>query len=106
MGDLRLRARRHHRPAGTQHLHHRANRLDREPCPARVRTAEGREAIAVISMRDAWGRGRYSPLMEAFKAKGISRRRRGDISRHQRCDAASAPAAGSQGRRRPDGALS
>jgi len=28
--------------------------------------------IAVISMRDAWGRARYLPLMEAFKAKGIT----------------------------------
>jgi branched-chain amino acid transport system substrate-binding protein len=27
--------------------------------------------IAVISMRDAWGRARYTPLMDAFKAKGI-----------------------------------
>ena len=27
--------------------------------------------IAVISMRDAWGRARYAPLMDAFKAKGI-----------------------------------
>ena len=28
--------------------------------------------IAVISMRDAWGRARYAPLMAAFKANGIT----------------------------------
>ncbi|SJZ30571.1 branched-chain amino acid transport system substrate-binding protein [Enhydrobacter aerosaccus] len=28
--------------------------------------------IAVISMRDAWGRARYTPLMEAFKKRGIT----------------------------------
>jgi len=30
-----------------------------------------RFTIAVISMRDAWGRSRYTPLMEAFQNKGI-----------------------------------
>ena len=33
---------------------------------------QGAKRIAVISMRDAWGRSRYTPLMEAFKAKGIT----------------------------------
>jgi branched-chain amino acid transport system substrate-binding protein len=28
--------------------------------------------IAVISMRDSWGRARYAPLIEAFKAKGVT----------------------------------
>ncbi|CAN5897865.1 ABC transporter substrate-binding protein [soil metagenome] len=32
---------------------------------------QGAKRIAVISMRDAWGRARYTPLMEAFQAKGI-----------------------------------
>ena len=27
---------------------------------------QGAKRIAVISMRDAWGRSRYTPLMEAF----------------------------------------
>jgi branched-chain amino acid transport system substrate-binding protein len=31
----------------------------------------GAKKIAVVSMRDSWGRARYEPLMEAFKAKGI-----------------------------------
>jgi len=33
---------------------------------------QGAKRIAVISMRDAWGRSRYTPMMEAFKAKGIT----------------------------------
>jgi branched-chain amino acid transport system substrate-binding protein len=33
---------------------------------------QGAKRIAVISMRDAWGRARYTPLMEALKAKGIT----------------------------------
>ena len=32
---------------------------------------EGAKNIAVVSMRDSWGRARYTPLMEAFKAKNI-----------------------------------
>jgi branched-chain amino acid transport system substrate-binding protein len=32
---------------------------------------QGAKRIAVISMRDAWGRSRYMPLMEAFQKKGI-----------------------------------
>jgi branched-chain amino acid transport system substrate-binding protein len=32
---------------------------------------QGAKRIAVVSMRDAWGRARYTPLMEAFKAKGV-----------------------------------
>jgi branched-chain amino acid transport system substrate-binding protein len=32
---------------------------------------QGAKRIAVVSMRDAWGRARYTPLMEAFKAKGL-----------------------------------
>ncbi len=32
----------------------------------------GAKKIAVVSMRDAWGRARYNPLMEEFKAKGIT----------------------------------
>ncbi len=32
---------------------------------------QGAKRIAVISMRDAWGRARYTPLMEAFQKKGI-----------------------------------
>ncbi|MGZ3338412.1 MAG: ABC transporter substrate-binding protein [Reyranella sp.] len=32
---------------------------------------QGAKRIAVISMRDAWGRARYTPLMEAFEKKGI-----------------------------------
>lgn len=32
---------------------------------------QGAKRIAVISMRDAWGRSRYTPLMEAFQKKGI-----------------------------------
>jgi branched-chain amino acid transport system substrate-binding protein len=32
---------------------------------------QGAKRIAVISMRDAWGRARYNPLIEAFKATGI-----------------------------------
>jgi branched-chain amino acid transport system substrate-binding protein len=33
---------------------------------------KGAKRIAVISQRDAWGRGRYQPLMEAFKKKGVT----------------------------------
>ena len=33
---------------------------------------KGAKRIAVISMRDAWGRARYNPLMEAFKRKGVT----------------------------------
>ncbi len=33
---------------------------------------EGAKRIAVISMRDSWGRARYAPLIEAFKAKGVT----------------------------------
>ena len=32
---------------------------------------QGAKRIAVLSMRDGWGRGRYTPLMAYFKAKGI-----------------------------------
>jgi len=32
---------------------------------------QGAKNIAIISMRDSWGRARYTPLMEAFKAKDI-----------------------------------
>ena len=33
---------------------------------------QGAKRIAIVSMRDAWGRSRYTPLMEAFKKKGIT----------------------------------
>lgn len=33
---------------------------------------QGASRIAVISQRDAWGRSRYTPLMEHFKRKGIT----------------------------------
>jgi branched-chain amino acid transport system substrate-binding protein len=33
---------------------------------------QGAKRIAIISMRDAWGRARYNPLLDAFKAKGIT----------------------------------
>jgi len=33
---------------------------------------QGAKRIAMISMRDAWGRARYAPLMQIFKAKGIT----------------------------------
>lgn len=33
---------------------------------------QGGKKIAVVSMRDAWGRSRYTPLMEEFKKKGIT----------------------------------
>ena len=33
---------------------------------------QGAKRVAVISMRDAWGRARYNPLMEAFKRKGVT----------------------------------
>ena len=32
---------------------------------------EGAKKIAVVSMRDSWGRARYNPLMETLKAKGV-----------------------------------
>ncbi len=32
----------------------------------------GAKRVAVISMRDAWGRARYNPLMETFKRKGVT----------------------------------
>lgn len=40
---------------------------------AQVRYAleQGAKKVAVLSMRDAWGRARYAPLMEELKAKGI-----------------------------------
>lgn len=34
--------------------------------------AQGSKRIAVLSMKDSWGRARYTPLMEAFKKKGIT----------------------------------
>lgn len=33
--------------------------------------AQGAKRIGVVSMRDAWGRARYTPLMDAFQKKGI-----------------------------------
>ncbi len=33
--------------------------------------AEGAKKIAVVSMRDSWGRARYTPLMETLKAKDV-----------------------------------
>ena len=33
---------------------------------------QGAKRIAMISMRDAWGRARYAPLMQIIKAKGIA----------------------------------
>ena len=33
---------------------------------------QGAKKVAVISMRDAWGRARYNPLMETFKRKGVT----------------------------------
>ena len=33
---------------------------------------QGAKRVAVISMRDAWGRARYNPLMETFKRKGVT----------------------------------
>lgn len=32
---------------------------------------QGAKKIAVVSMRDAWGRARYTPLMETLKTKGV-----------------------------------
>ena len=34
--------------------------------------SKGAKKIAVISQRDAWGRSRYNPLVEAFKKKGVT----------------------------------
>jgi branched-chain amino acid transport system substrate-binding protein len=34
--------------------------------------SKGAKKIAVISQRDAWGRSRYTPLLEAFKKKGMT----------------------------------
>ncbi|MCC7274830.1 MAG: ABC transporter substrate-binding protein [Alphaproteobacteria bacterium] len=34
--------------------------------------SQGAKRIAILSMRDSWGRARYAPLMEAFKKKGIT----------------------------------
>ncbi len=34
--------------------------------------SKGAKKIAVISQRDAWGRSRYNPLLEAFKKKGVT----------------------------------
>jgi branched-chain amino acid transport system substrate-binding protein len=33
---------------------------------------QGAKRIAIVSMKDAWGRARYAPLMEILKAKGIT----------------------------------
>ena len=33
---------------------------------------QGAKRIAMISMKDAWGRARYAPLMEILKTKGIT----------------------------------
>jgi branched-chain amino acid transport system substrate-binding protein len=33
---------------------------------------QGAKRLAMISMKDAWGRARYQPLMEILKAKGIT----------------------------------
>lgn len=33
--------------------------------------AEGAKKIAVVSMRDSWGRARYTPLMETLKTNGV-----------------------------------
>jgi branched-chain amino acid transport system substrate-binding protein len=34
--------------------------------------SRGAKRIAVISMRDAWGRARYTPFMETVKARGVT----------------------------------
>lgn len=34
--------------------------------------AQGSKRIAVLSMKDSWGRARYTPLMEYFKKKGVT----------------------------------
>ncbi len=33
---------------------------------------QGAKRVALISQRDAWGRARYNPLMEAFKKRGMT----------------------------------
>lgn len=33
---------------------------------------QGAKRVAIVSMRDSWGRARYVPLLEFFKAKGIT----------------------------------
>jgi branched-chain amino acid transport system substrate-binding protein len=33
---------------------------------------KGAKRIAIVSMRDSWGRARYEPLLAAFKAKGMT----------------------------------
>jgi branched-chain amino acid transport system substrate-binding protein len=33
---------------------------------------KGAKKIGIISMRDAWGRARYEPMLAAFKAKGVT----------------------------------
>jgi branched-chain amino acid transport system substrate-binding protein len=33
---------------------------------------QGAKRIAIVSMRDSWGRARYEPLLAAFKAKGLT----------------------------------
>jgi branched-chain amino acid transport system substrate-binding protein len=33
---------------------------------------QGAKRIAIVSMRDAWGRGRYTALQETLKAKGVT----------------------------------
>lgn len=34
--------------------------------------SRGAKKVAIISQRDAWGRARYNPLLEAFKKKGVT----------------------------------
>ena len=33
---------------------------------------KGAKKIGIVSMRDAWGRQRYEPMLQAFKAKGVT----------------------------------
>jgi len=33
---------------------------------------QGAKRVAIVSMRDSWGRARYEPLLAAFKAKGLT----------------------------------
>ena len=55
--DLRLRARRDHHPAGPNIFSTALTSDNREPGPARrSRIEQGAKKIAMVSMRDAWGR--------------------------------------------------
>ena len=105
-GHLRLGARRDHHAARTKHLQHGIHLAIESQAQVAFAQEQGAKRIAVISMRDAWGRSRYTALMDTLEGEGRhARRGRGAFARRQRRHGAGAAPEGSQRGRRPPRAL-